>query len=82
MAVVFEREQALTKNDLNIFVRDIINNNLFNPYHISFSIVDAEGNSMYTDENMYPTRESIGYDWADLEIAAGLPYGTYIIKWK
>jgi len=80
MAVVFKPDQQLTRNDLNIFVKDS-NNIMFDPYQISYKIVDADGNSLFVDENIVPAPESTGWFWADITIPLGTPIGTYKIQW-
>ena len=80
MAVVFTPNQQLTRNDLNIFIKDS-NNVMFDPNYISFSIEDSEGNSLLTQQNIAPVKESLGWYWADIMMPLATPVGTYIIKW-
>lgn len=80
MAVVFTPGQALTKNDLNIFIRNS-QNEVFDPHYITFSIVDSDGNSIFIDRIMSPHQEATGYFWAKLNLPTGLPIGTYSIQW-
>ena len=46
MAVVFNASQQLTRNDLNIFIRDQ-SNTLFDPNYITFSVEDLDGKSLF-----------------------------------
>ena len=80
MAVVFTPAQQLTKYDLNIFIRDQ-ENNLFDPYSISYYIEDESGNNFLGTLNNTPVKEAVGYYWANILIPDGA-FGTYIIKWQ
>ena len=52
MSVVFYPDQQLTKNDLNIFVRNS-ENVMFDPAHIVFSVYDSDDNSIFVEESLY-----------------------------
>lgn len=81
MAVVFSPGQQLTRNDLNIFIRDS-NNNMFDPHYISYDIVDSDDSSIFVQQNQTPEKESMGWYWANIEIPQELSVGTYTIKWN
>ena len=80
MAVVFQPGQPLTKNDLNIFIKDN-SGQLFDPYSISYSLEDENGVSLFTQHIHIPTKESIGWFWANIAIPSETPIGTYLIRW-
>ncbi len=80
MAVIFSPGQQLTRNDLNIFVRDC-NNIMFDPYYINFNIEDPNGNSLYPQVYINPQKESTGWYWANLLLPTELNLGTYKINW-
>ncbi|MDB4330372.1 hypothetical protein N9948_01480 [bacterium] len=80
MAVVFSPNQQLTKNDLNIFVRDE-SNTMFDPYFIKYTVEDEEGNSIPNLEVLTPEKESVGWYWANFIVPTESSVGTYIIKW-
>lgn len=80
MAVVFQPGQQLTKNDLNIFIKDG-SGQLFDPNFVSYSLVDENGVSLLTGVNNSPAKESVGWFWANIKIPNETPVGTYYIKW-
>jgi hypothetical protein len=80
MAVVFNPNQQLTKNDLNIFIRDT-NNIMFDPHFIKYTIEDLEGNTLGTLQVLDPEKESTGWYWANFLVPSETPVGTYVIKW-
>jgi len=81
MAVVFEPGQQLTKNDLNIFIKDS-NNQMFDPEEIYYALEDLEGNLLFAATPvMPPEKASIGWFWANLIIPLELKVGTYVVKW-
>jgi len=81
MAVVFEPGQQLTKNDLNIFVKDS-NNQMFDPDEIYYALEDLEGNLLFAATPvMPPERASLGWYWANVAIPLELQVGTYVVKW-
>lgn len=80
MAVVFQPGQQLTKNDLNIFIKDD-SGQLFDPNYIAYSLEDEEGNSLLVQVINTPTKESAGWFWADVKIPMETPIGTYLIRW-
>lgn len=80
MSVVFSPDQQLTKNDLNIFIRDS-NNTMFDPYLLNYTVEDTSGNSLYPQKVFIPERESTGFYWAKINIPTSTTTGTYIIKW-
>lgn len=80
MAVVFQPNQQLSRNDLNIFIRDT-NNTMFDPFFIKYTIEDEEGNTLGIYQTQDPERESTGWYWANFSIPNETSIGTYIIKW-
>lgn len=80
MAVVFTPNQVLTKNDLNIFIRNE-DNVMFDPHYIAFTIEDSDGNNVLVNNINTPSQQTIGWYWANITIPQGLSVGTYIIKW-
>lgn len=80
MAVVFQPGQQLTKNDLNIFIKDD-SGQLFDPAYINYSLEDEEGQSLLVQKTNIPAKESNGWFWANVMIPLETPIGTYIIKW-
>jgi hypothetical protein len=62
MAVVFQPGQQLTKNDLNIFIKDD-SGQLFDPAYISYSLEDEDGNSILVQVSNLPSKESNGWFW-------------------
>ena len=80
MAVVFNAGQQLTRNDLNIFIRDQ-SNTLFDPNYITFSVEDLDGKSLFIQKAITPVKETIGWYWANIMIPNGTPLGSYTIKW-
>jgi hypothetical protein len=80
MAVVFTPNQQLTRNDLNIFIRDT-SNKMFDPHFISAQVVDSEGNSIYIDNNIAPKKESVGWYWLDISMPLEAPVGNYFVNW-
>jgi hypothetical protein len=57
MAVVFNPNQQLTRNDLNIFIRDT-DNIMFDPHFIKYTIEDLEGDTLGTFQVLDPEKES------------------------
>jgi hypothetical protein len=81
MAVVFEPGQQLTKNDLNIFIKDT-NNQMFDPTEIYVALEDMDGNLVYASTPVIaPEKASIGWFWANVKIPQELTVGTYLAKW-
>jgi len=81
MAVVFEPGQRLTKNDLNIFIKDS-NNKMFDPNEINFALEDSNGKLIFVATPVIaPKKASIGYYWADIILPLELPMGAYSAKW-
>ena len=81
MAVVFTPGQKLTRNDLNIFIRDT-NNVLFDPNYIAFTLEDTEGNLLLANQQLItPVKESTGYYWSDVTIPEGTAPGPFVMKW-
>ena len=80
MAVVFNPNQQLTKNDLNIFIRDT-NNTMFDPHFIKYTIEDLDGNTLGILQIQDPEKVSTGWYWANFIIPTETPVGTYVIKW-
>ncbi len=81
MAVVFEPGQQLTKNDLNIFIKDS-NNQMFDPHEIYFSIEDSDENLVFASTPVIaPEKASIGWYWANIKLPLELYVGTYKVKW-
>ena len=80
MAVVFQPLQQLTKNDLNIFIKDE-NGQLFDPEYIAYSLEDEDGHSLLTQQINTPSKESIGWYWVNISIPSDTPVGTYIVYW-
>lgn len=80
MAVVYTPSQQLTKNDLNIFVRDD-SGDMLDPAEIYYTIVDVDKNNIYNNTQMIPDQECKGWYWANIEIPGGIPVGTYIVQW-
>ena len=80
MAVVFTPNQQLTRNDLNIFIRNE-DNQMFDPYFIAAQVVDEEGESIYVDNNIAPEKESQGWFWLNLIIPAEASVGNYTVNW-
>lgn len=80
MAVVFTPNQQLTRNDLNIFVRDE-SNTMFDPFFIRYTVENMEGETIQQLHMMEPERESIGWYWANIIVNSSVPVGPYIVKW-
>lgn len=80
MAVVFSPNQQLTRNDLNIFIRDGTGT-MFDPHFIKFTIEFENGDTLGTLQTLDPEKVSTGYFWADVVIPNETPVGTYILKW-
>lgn len=81
MAVVFEPGQQLTKNDLNIFIKDS-NNQMFDPEEIYFALEDEDGNLLFAASPVIaPEKASLGWYWANSLLPLELSVGTYVIKW-
>jgi len=81
MAVVFEPGQQLTKNDLNIFIKDS-NNQMFDPAEIYVAIEDTDGNLVFTTTPVLtPERASLGYYWCNVILPLEMTVGTYVAKW-
>jgi len=80
MSVVFSPGQQLTKNDLNIFVKDN-SNQMFDPHYISFNIEDPNNNPVLTLIYTIPQRESTGWYWANIMLPTEMTIGTYTIHW-
>jgi len=81
MAVVFEPGQQLTKNDLNIFIKDS-NNQMFDPEEIYYALEDLEGNLLFPATPVMPAEKaSIGWYWANIPIPLELQVGSYLVKW-
>ena len=81
MAVVFEPNQQLTRNDLNIFIKDS-NNQMFDPFEIFFALEDLDGNLIFASTPLItPERSSLGWYWANIRIPLELSVGHYVIKW-
>ena len=80
MAVVFIPGQVLTKNDLNIFVKNS-QSTMFDPYYIVYNIVDSDGQAWSSQKNIAPQKESTGWYWADTTIPSGAAVGAYLIQW-
>jgi hypothetical protein len=81
--VVFERGQQLTKNDLNIFVRDN-EGNLIDPFSITYTIYDRTGSKPVLvggSLNQIPSRDSVGYYWVNVRMDEGENLGEYEIQW-
>ena len=82
--IVFERGQQLTKDDLNIYIRDDVGN-LVDPYSITYSIYDKTGSKPVLVGNsldQIPTRQSVGYYWANIRIDDMDNLGEYEICWN
>jgi hypothetical protein len=80
MAVVFTPNQQLTRNDLNIFIRDE-NNTMFDPFFIKYTIEDAEGDTLGTFNVLDPEKESTGWYWANFLMPMDTSVGSYVVKW-
>ena len=81
--VVFQRAQTLTKDDLNIFVRDD-NTNLVDPFSVTYAIYDRTGAQPVLVGNkldQQPARESVGYYWANIRIDEADNLGEFEIQW-
>ena len=80
MSVVFAPSQQLTKNDLNIFVRND-NGDMYDPFEIYYKILDSDNQNVYGIEKMIPDKECKGWYWANVEMPYNIGLGTYTIQW-
>jgi hypothetical protein len=89
MATIY-RSQVLTKEDLNIFIRDE-NGDLFNPFSITYTIYRVLSNQFRNQEcgeepvletvDTMPIIFGIGKYFAAWNQATDLEVGAYRIKW-
>jgi len=80
MAVVYTPNQQLTKNDLNIFVRND-SGEMFDPAEIYYNVVDQDKTNLFNIEKMVPDKECKGWYWANITVPEGLTVGTYLVQW-
>jgi len=81
--IVFQRNQQLTKDDLNSFIRND-NGDLVDPVSITYAIYDRTGKAPVLVGNkltQIPTRESVGYYWANIRMDEEDNLGEYEIEW-
>jgi hypothetical protein len=81
--IAIERGQQLTKNDLQVYVRDN-SGNLIDPFSITYAIYDRTGSKPVLVGNrldQQPARESVGFYWANIRIEEADSLGEYEIEW-
>lgn len=81
--IAIERGQQLTKNDLQVYVRDN-SGNLVDPFSITYAIYDRTGSKPVLVGNrldQQPARESVGFYWANIRIEDADNLGEYEIEW-
>lgn len=81
--IAFERGKQLTKDDLQIFVRDN-SGNLVDPFSITYAIYDRTGSKPVLVGNaleQQPARDSVGFYWANIRIEEADNLGEFEIEW-